>query len=212
MYLKRADANVRVMKKKIILPLLLLATLGLLATLPQFANAHQHDASQQDEDHNGHRTLAAFHIRLTGDAQVPPVNTEAFGFADIRLFQNGTSSAIEFRVIVCDIENVTLSHIHVGSATSNGNIVIHFIDQPSNPISSPNGCTVLAHGVRGPNDLHPDTASGVLTWTDFVHALMSGNTYVNVHTTQNPKGEIRGQLVERQHGENQDQGNDHHGE
>ena len=197
------------MKNKILLPLLLLATLGLLATLPQLANAHEHGSGSQDQDDNGHRTLAIFHIRLTGDAQVPSVNTEAFGFAYIRLFQNGTSSAIEFRVTVCDIANVTMSHIHVGSPTSNGAIAVHFIDL-SSQISSAHGCTVLASGIRGPNDLHPDPSAGVNTWADFVHALLSGNTYVNVHTTQNPKGEIRGQLVFPGQSENRDQGEMHH--
>lgn len=209
MILRRTRPNARNMTKKILLPLLLLATLGLLATLPQVANAHEHGTSNQDKDNSGHKTLATFHIRLTGDAQVPPVNTEAFGFADIRLFQNGTSTAIEFRVIVCDIANVTNSHIHVGDAASNGNIVVHFIDL-SSPVSSTHGCKVLASGVRGPNDFHPDPSAGVNTWADFVHALLSGNTYVNVHTTQNPKGEIRGQLVFPGHSENRDQGEMHH--
>ncbi|HYY90636.1 MAG TPA: CHRD domain-containing protein [Candidatus Dormibacteraeota bacterium] len=193
---------------KILLPLLLLATLGMLVALPHMATASNSDQAQQHGDHHqtdrqtgqdrqnefGHGTLAVFHVRLTGDAQVPPVNTDGLGFAEVRLFQNGTSSAIEFRVVVCNIANVTRSHIHVGNATSNGAIVVHFIDLTT-PVSSTHGCTVLSSGIRGPNDLHPAPSSGVNTWTDFVHALLSGNTYVNVHTTANPGGEIRGQLV-----------------
>jgi CHRD domain-containing protein len=183
--------------KKIILPLLLLATLGMLATLPHIANADDQGRTEGAPDHSefGHQTLAVFHIRLTGDQQFPPVSTNAFGFAEVRLFQNGTSSAIEFRVIVCNITNVTHSHIHVGAIGTNGNIIVHFFDQPSNPVSSPDGCTTLAHGVRGPSNLMPDPAAGINTWDDFVHALTTGNTYVNVHTTAHPAGEIRGQLV-----------------
>jgi hypothetical protein len=29
---------------------------------------------------------------------------------------------------------------------------------------------------------------------DIIQAIVNGNAYVNIHTTQNPGGEIRGQL------------------
>jgi len=98
----RVNARVLIVKK--ILPLLLLATLGMLAALPHIAAADDqgdqglNGAHDQTDHEIGHETLAEFHIRLTGDQQVPSVNTTAFGFAEVRLFQNGTSSAIEFRV------------------------------------------------------------------------------------------------------------------
>ncbi len=181
------------MNRKILLPLLLLATLGALATLPQpgFAASHGQSLSH----HGPHGTLAIFTVALHGDQQVPPVNTNAFGFVIVRLFQNGTSSAIDFRLIVCNIANVTHAHIHVGAAGTNGPIVVPFFDQPSSPVSKANGCTQLASGIRGPSDLILRPAAGINSWSDFVNALMSGNTYVNVHTTANPGGEIRGQLV-----------------
>jgi hypothetical protein len=34
----------------------------------------------------------------------------------------------------------------------------------------------------------------VNTWEEFLVELKAGNVYVNVHTTDNPAGEIRGQL------------------
>ena len=36
---------------------------------------------------------------------------------------------------------------------------------------------------------------GINSCEDFEQALLLGNTYVNVHSTANPGGEIRGQLV-----------------
>jgi hypothetical protein len=33
------------------------------------------------------------------------------------------------------------------------------------------------------------------TLEDLVAAMDSGQTYVNIHTTQNPDGEIRGQII-----------------
>jgi hypothetical protein len=207
---------------KILLPLLLLATLGMLAALPHIAAAddqgdqglndgahHQtdHETAHDDENENGYETLAEFHIGLTGDQQVPSVTTSAFGFAQVRLFQNGTSTAIEFRVVVCNIVNVTASHIHVGASGTDGPVVVPFFGSPSGPFSSPHGCSTLAHDIRGPGDLVPRPEVGIANWTDFVHALQSGNAYVNVHTTAHPGGEIRGQLVSEQD-QDDDQGDE----
>ncbi len=207
----RVNARVLIVKK--ILPLLLLATLGMLAALPRIAAADDqgdqglNGAHDQTDDEIGHETLAEFHIRLTGDQQVPSVNTTAFGFAEVRLFQNGTSSAIEFRVVVCNIANVIASHIHVGASGTNGPVVVPFFSSPSSPFSSINGCSTLADGIRGPSNLTPNQGAGIGNWTDFVHALQSGNAYVNVHTTAHPGGEIRGQLVSEQE-QDDDQGDE----
>ncbi len=127
---------------KILLPLLLLATLGMLAALPHIATADDQGPDDGTHHPTDHERLVTFHIRLTGDQQSPPVTTAAFGFAEVRLFQNGTSSAIEFRVVVCNITNVTHSHIHVGAIGTNGNIIVHFFDQPSTPVETPTStCT-----------------------------------------------------------------------
>jgi CHRD domain len=199
--------------EKIFLPLLLLATLGILAALPHMASAHDHEQSDDNHALSQHVTIAVFHVRLEGEQQVPSVNTSAFGFLTLRLFVNGTSSAIDFRLIVCNIANVTHAHIHFGATGTNGpggnNIVIPFFDITTgeNPVSSTHGCTVLAHGLRGPTDLIPRPDMGISNWTDFVHALLSGNTYVNVHTTAHGSGEIRAQIAsEEEHGN--DQGDD----
>ena len=207
-----SQVNARVLIVKKLLPLLLLATLGMLAALPHIAAADDqgdqglNGAHHQTHHEIGHETLAEFHIRLAGDQQIPPVNTTAFGFAEVRLFQNGTSTAIEFRVVVCNIANVTLAHIHVGAVGINGLPVVPFFGT-SSPVSSTHGCIVLAHGVRGPTDLIPRPDAGIGNWTDFVHALESGNTYVNVHTTAHSAGEIRGQLVS-EHEQQDEQGDE----
>src|SRR5213593_1145245 len=113
----RVNARVLIVKK--IFPLLLLATLGMLAALPHIAAADDqgdqglNGAHDQTDHEIGHETLAEFHIRLTGDQQVPSVNTTAFGFAEVQLSEdNGTLS---FEVVVCNIANVIASHIHVGA-------------------------------------------------------------------------------------------------
>jgi hypothetical protein len=170
-------------------PLILLATLAIITALPQtvLADGNGHGQSQV-------KIHANFHTQLSGHQQVPAIDTEAFGFASVRLVDNGT--AIDFRVVVCNIANVTHSHIHVGAAGTNGPVIIPFFDQPNAPFSSTHGCRVLASGTRTQADLVPrsDSTPPINNWNDFVQALLSGNTYVNVHTTAEPLGEIRGQL------------------
>jgi hypothetical protein len=148
------------------------------------------DAPQQEPVVN-----ATFHVPLVGSEQVLAVNTTAFGFAKIQLVQNSTLQFIRFRVVVCDIVEVTHSHIHVGAAGTNGPIIIHFFDQPTMPFNSTEGCSTLAQGERGPGDLMTNSEAGINSWNDFVHALLTGNTYVNVHTMAHPGGEIRGQIL-----------------
>ena len=199
------------MKK--ILPLLLLATLAMLA-LPHLAlagehtqNMSQNHSSETNDVHEGSNSdhnqagkqqhedegvNASFQVRLVGSQQVKAVSTIAFGFAKIELIGNTT---LEFSLVVCDIANVTHAHIHVGAAGTNGPIVIHFFDEPTYPFSVTDGCETLAAGIRTPSDLTTASEAGINNWNNFVHALLTNNTYVNVHTTANPNGEIRGQLI-----------------
>jgi len=48
------------------------------------------------------------------------------------------------------------------------------------------GDQTVTNGIPAPDNL---------TFDQFVTAMRASNLYVNVHTTGNPKGEVRGQLV-----------------
>ncbi len=154
----------------------------MLAGLPHIVSA--------DDQGQNEGLQTQFEIRLTGDQQVPPVSTAAFGFAEVQL--SSDRNTLEFQVVVCNIANVVASHIHVGAAGTNGPVVIPFFGSPSLPFSSTEGCSTLAEGTRTSADVNP--LAGI-SWNDFITALVAGNTYVNVHTTAHPGGEIRGQLV-----------------
>ena len=198
--------------------MLLLATLGMLAALPHIATADDqgqnegahsqtdhvtdHAADDETDHHQAHNETGPrafdiqFHIHLTGDQQVnPKVNSTAFGFAKVRLSED--NSTLSFEVVVCNIANVTASHIHVGAAGTNGPVVLPFYSSP--PLfNSTDGCDTLAQGTRTSADLIARPAIGINTWNDFINALIVGNAYINVHTTAHPAGEIRGQLVHEQ--------------
>ena len=122
---------------------------------------------------------------LDGGQENPPVDTNATGVAKFQLSKNGLS--LGFKLIVANIEDVVASHIHCGVVGVDGPVgVTLFSDVPT----SPNG--TLAEGtITAPN------AGNGCGWADLnavVAAMESGDTYVNVHTSANPGGEIRGQI------------------
>jgi CHRD domain len=136
-----------------------------------------------------------FETHLTGASQVPSVTTDASGDVQVQIIDGGM--AVKFELTVCDIANVTQAHIHVGAAGTNGvdgNIVL-WLYGPNAAKVSFKGCGELSEGTLTPKDLKLNPDNGINSWSDFLTALLSGNTYVNVHTSAHPMGEIRGQLV-----------------
>lgn len=135
----------------------------------------------------------SFNLRahLQGQNEVPAVQTLAQGQAILKI--SGDESAIEYKLIVANIENVTQAHIHCGAAGVNGPVVAFLYG--FGPIVSPDG--VLAEGTITSVIPRPDSAAcpgGVANLEDLLNKLRSGNAYVNVHTTAYPGGEIRGQV------------------
>jgi len=126
---------------------------------------------------------------LTGQEEVPAVDTQATGEA--RFISIAPSNdTLQFNVNASSIQNVTAGHIHSGILGENGPIVVTLFtfDPTQNP--DQNGITIdgniTAIDLAGP--LQGKAVSDLLT------AINSNSTYVNVHTVQNPNGEIRGQL------------------
>ena len=121
-------------------------------------------------------------INLTGSEEVPPVQTEATGVAE---FIPVGMDYIAYSVNATNIEGVTAGHIHLGAIGENGPIVVTLFkyDTPMNEVSE-NG-TITADKLEGP------MAGKQIS--DLATAGANGTLYVNVHTEQNPNGEIRGQ-------------------
>jgi hypothetical protein len=121
-------------------------------------------------------------VNLTGSEEVPPVQTEAIGVAE---FIVGGTDSIGYSVKATDIEGATAGHVHLGAKGENGPIVVTLFkyDTPMNQVSE-NG-TITADKLEGP------LAGKQIS--DLAAAGANGTLYVNVHTEQNPNGEIRGQ-------------------
>jgi len=88
------------------------------------------------------------------------------------------------------LQNVVAAHIHVGAAGEEGGIILPLYDASIDGVFP----AVLTRVVTAA-DLQAQPTGGIVNFDDAINAILSGNTYVNVHTQQNPDGEIRGQIT-----------------
>lgn len=132
-----------------------------------------------------------FIAELSGRNEVPPVRTDASGAALICV--NADRTIIQVRLFVSDIRNVTEAHIHLGERGENGPVVA-FLFGPSDPIDVKDEELLSARTITRGDLVGPLAGQPLST---LVTAMRQGNAYVNVHTVQNPEGEIRGQIERR---------------
>lgn len=117
---------------------------------------------------------------LTGEKEVPPVNTAASGLSDISVRTGrcpSAASASECNMLVGTVQTTgivsTAAHIHQGKAGENGPVII--------PL------------VKTTNDVWTVPLGTALTQAQY-EAFLAGNLYVNVHSDAYKAGEIRAQL------------------
>ena len=148
----------------IIVAVVILATLMITATTYSLTNS-----------------FAQIVLNLTGSEEVPPVQTEATGVVEVIL----RTDSIAYIVNATNIESATAGHVHLGAKGENGPVVVTLFkyDTPKNEVSE--NVTITADKLEGP------IAGKQIS--DLIAAGANGTLYVNVHTEQNPNGEIRGQ-------------------
>jgi hypothetical protein len=130
-----------------------------------------------------------FEAVLSGSEEVPPVDTDASGHATFAL--NESETELQYTLEVSNISNMTQAHIHLGAPGENGPVVAFLFAQ-----DTPGAISAI--GLQAEGAITSDDLVGPLEGedlSDLIAEIESGNTYVNVHTTQNPAGEIRGQIL-----------------
>jgi Cu/Zn superoxide dismutase len=128
-----------------------------------------------------------FRTHLSGDAVVPPVDTNAQGQAKFQLSKAGDE--LSFKLNVANIDDVIGAHIHQAPAGENGGIVVFLFGDPFTDPVTVNG--TLAGGTITATDVVGSIAGDL---DALVTAMREGDTYVQVHTEENVPGEIRGQI------------------
>jgi hypothetical protein len=115
--------------------------------------------------------------------EIPPKTTTGTGVATFV----DKGSEIDWTMELTGMTGVFASHIHLGNATTIGPVIFNlFITNGTN--------TGTLTGVVGSGTI--TNANNVAISLDSLRVLFNnGNAYVNVHTTANGGGEIRGQVA-----------------
>jgi hypothetical protein len=131
-----------------------------------------------------------FDARLTGESEVPPVQTNASGFADLDVEMEDGQRVVDYHLYVSNIDRVTQAHIHQGNSSENGPIIVPLFNAstPTGPVTGQ-----LSEGHITPANFVGPLQGKQLD--DLIALMQNGTAYVNVHTEQNPQGEIRGTVL-----------------
>jgi hypothetical protein len=125
-------------------------------------------------------------LNAANELRTPPVNSTATGTALVVL----SGDTLTYTVTATGLTSrVVASHIHVGTpATVSGNVVNGFQTNAVTTGTVASGTILLSALVVSTSQVSGDSLRTLLN---------TGNAYVNVHTSTNPGGEIRGQLVKQ---------------
>ena len=120
-----------------------------------------------------------FQATLSAANEVPARGSSANGAAGFTI----DGDTVLFSIEANQIENVTMSHIHSGAAGVNGPVRVFLFKGPTTG-------TVNGRLVEG--SFTAKDVTGV-SFQELLAEMQAGTAYVNVHTTQFPGGEMRGQ-------------------
>ncbi len=136
--------------------------------------------------------------RLTSFKEAPPNVTTGHGTFEAQVSADGTSITYELTYDALEGTagggTVTGAHIHIGHPNVAGGIAIPLCGGTGNPCPMPPADlkgTLTKADVTGPSA--QGVAAGDLA--KVIEAIQRRLTFVNVHTTAFPAGEIRGQIV-----------------
>ena len=135
---------------------------------------------------------------LTGDRQIPPVNTDARGYVGLK-FQDDLIRFV-FTVNAENIGNVTSIYLYKGDKNQNGTVVLDLLKAEEeltiddvkivNVTSEGKLIGTLTAGGATKDDLQGELKEKSLS--DFYNLMVNGSIYIIVHTKDFPNGEIRG--------------------
>jgi len=126
-----------------------------------------------------------FHCVLAGGSQ------ETLAEVSFRLSEDG--ARLHYTLKVHNIENITMSHLHLGKAGHIGTPVVWLYPSSPPPRLIPGKFDgVLAQGTITAKELIGPLRGRPLA--DLIREMRAGNIHVNVHTREHPEGSICGQV------------------
>jgi hypothetical protein len=135
---------------------------------------------------------------LSGYEEVPAISTAASGVFRAQISRN--EREISYTLSYSALEgDITQSHIHLGQPNVNGGISVFLCSNLPNPPAGTQACppppATIAGTIRATDVIGPE-AQGIARgeFAELIQAIRAGQTYVNVHTTKFPGGEVRSQI------------------
>lgn len=122
------------------------------------------------------------------ETPAPGLLSGAVGTADVLVDVGARELSVTVRVFNLPTPS-TAGHIHVGPRGIAGPIILDFPNVPGRIDDFTLAFRLSAAALR------PNPGLGINNMADAIQAIIGGNAYVNIHSTTNPGGEIRGQLV-----------------
>jgi hypothetical protein len=129
-----------------------------------------------------------FTALLSGGNETPVILTGAFATATVEL--DTTTQTVSWVIDVFNLPSgINNAHFHVAGPGIAGPTVVNipFTANQSNDFRLSGSATSANLNVRADQ--------GIRSWDDFIQSLVGGQTYLNIHTTVNGGGEIRGQVI-----------------
>jgi len=145
-------------------------------------------------------TETSFIARLRGLCEVPSISSDAVGEFTAEI--DDASSLITWTLTYDGLETpVEQAHIHLSERHVNGGISVFLCTNldngPADTQACPEGSASLTGAITPDHVIGPeDQGLAQGAFEELVRAIRAEATYVNVHTTAFPAGEIRGQIVE----------------
>lgn len=126
---------------------------------------------------------------LTGSEENPPVTTAGKAVANFVRQSNGT---IDYEMWATGpILQATASHIHLGGYLQNGPVVAFLFSGAPTDFQAGD---LIARGTLTEDSVIDRLPGFVGTMDNLIQRMVQGRTYVNIHTTAHPPGEVRGQI------------------
>lgn len=152
---------------------------------------------------------------LIGYEEVPSISTEGNGQFKARINNSGTE--ISYSLSYSDLEGaVQQAHIHLGQKGVNGGITVFLCSNLGNGPAGTQACPPAPATITGTitaADVSPPIPATLAArnqgldtgeFDELLSAIRAGSTYVNVHSTKWPGGEIRSQINHDHGDEGQD--------
>jgi hypothetical protein len=132
-----------------------------------------------------------------------PLALSTTGTGTFRAKIDDAAQEVTYELFYSSLEGtITQAHIHLGNRSQSGGIIVFLCTNLGNGPVGTQACPAAPATVTGtlrPADVIGPAGQGITAgqWDEFVAAMREGSTYVNVHSTLYPGGEIRAPLGKR---------------